>query len=320
MHSHSGDAADPDHNHRDHDHGHGHGHLHAPAAGFGRAFAIGVALNAAFVVVEIAGGTFAHSVALISDAGHNFSDVLALAVAWLAAALAKRAPTARFSYGLRGSSILAALFNATLLLVAVGALSWEALRRFADPQPVEGGVVMAIAGAGVIVNGVTALLFASGRGDLNLRGAYLHMLGDAVVSIGVMAAGLAVMLTGWLWLDPLVSLAVNAAIVWGTWGLLSESLAMAMAATPRGIEPGEVRAFLAARPGVAEVHDLHIWPMSTTETALTCHLVMPGGHPGDAFLHALCVELDHRFAIRHPTVQIETDPDVVCALAPDEVV
>jgi len=258
--------------------------------------------------------------ALISEAGHNFSDVLALGVAWLADALARRAPTPRFSYGLRGSSILAALFNGTLLLVAVGALSWEALRRFADPQPVEGELVMAIAGAGVVVNGVTAALFASGRGDLNLGGAYLHMASDAVVSIGVTAAGLAVLLTGRLWLDPLVSLAVNAAIVLGTWGLLSESFAMAMAATPRGIEPAQVRAFLAARPGVAAVHDLHIWPMSTTETALTCHLVTPGGRPGDIFLHDHCVELDRRFAIRHPAVQIETDPEFACALAPDEVV
>jgi len=316
MHSHARHA--DDHNH---DHSHSHGHVHAQAvAGFGRAFAIGVALNAGFVVAEAAGGVFAHSVALLSDAGHNFSDVLALAIAWLAAELAKRAPTARFSYGLRSSSILAALFNATLLLVAVGALSWEALLRFGDPQPVAGGIVMAIAGAGVVVNGVTAALFASGRGDLNLRGAYLHMAADAIVSVGVMAAGLAVLVTGWLWLDPLVSLAVNAVIVWGTWGLLSESFEMAMAAAPRHIEPADVRAFIAARPGVTSVHDLHIWPMSTTETALTCHLVIPGGRPGDAFLHDLCVELDRRFAIRHPTVQIETDPNFACALAPDEVV
>ena len=307
------------HSHSHSDDAHDHDHAPAPAS-FGRAFAIGVALNAAFVVAEVAGGVFAHSVALLSDAGHNLSDVLALAIAWLAAALARRAPTARFTYGLRGSSILAALFNATLLLVAVGGLSWEALRRFGDPQPVAGGIVMAIAGVGVVVNGVTAALFASGRGDLNLRGAYLHMAADAIVSVGVMAAGLAVMLTGWLWLDPLVSLGVNAAIIWGTWGLLSESFEMAMAATPRHIEPSEVRAFLAARPGVTSVHDLHIWPMSTTETALTCHLVIPGGRPGDAFLHDLCVELDRRFAIRHPTVQIETDPDFACALAPDEVV
>jgi cobalt-zinc-cadmium efflux system protein len=299
------------HSHHADGHVHGHGHGHAHSAGFRRAFAIGVALNAGFVVAEAAGGAFAHSVALLSDAGHNSSDVLALA---------KRAPSTRFSYGLRGSSILAALFNASLLLVVVGALSWEALRRFGDPQPVAGGIVTAIAGAGVVVNGVAAALFAAGRGDLNLRGAYLHMAADALVSVGVMAAGLAVLITGWLWLDPLVSLAVNAAIVWGTWGLLSESFAMAMAAAPRHIEPGQVRAFLAARPGVASVHDLHIWPMSTTETALTCHLVIPGGRPGDAFLHDLSVELDRRFAIRHATVQIETDPNFACALAPDEVV
>jgi cobalt-zinc-cadmium efflux system protein len=300
-----------------HDHG---GHGHAPAS-FGRAFAIGVALNLGFVVVEAVYGIRGGSVALLSDAGHNLGDVLALAVAWGAGALARRAPTARFSYGLRGSSILAALFNAVLLLVTVGAISWEAVQRLAAPAPVAGKVVMIVAAVGIAVNGVTAWLFASGgKRDINLRGAFVHMASDALVSAGVVVAGFAILLTGWYWLDPLVSLAVNAVIVWATWGLLRDSLGMSMAAAPSRIDPDEVRAFLAARPGVDDVHDLHIWPISTKEVALTCHLVMRGGHPGDEFLHRLSKELAERFQISHPTTQIETDPNMACALAPDDVV
>jgi cobalt-zinc-cadmium efflux system protein len=301
-----------------HDHGHD-GHGHRPAS-FGKAFAIGVALNLGFVVVEVVYGILSNSVALLSDAGHNLGDVLALAAAWVASALAMRAPTARFTYGLRGSSILAALFNAMLLLVTVGAISWEAVRRLAAPAPVAGKVVMIVAAIGIVVNGVTAWLFASGRRDINLRGAFVHMASDALVSAGVVVVGFAILLTGWFWLDPLVSLAVNAVIVWATWGLLRDSLGMSMAAAPPHIDPGEVRTFLAARPGVEGVHDLHIWPISTTEVALTCHLVMPGGHPGDEFLHRLSKELAKRFQISHPTAQIETDPDMACALAPDDVV
>ena len=309
----------------DHDHGHGHGgrgHRHAHAtADYGAAFAVGVALNLAFVAIEAAYGLIAGSVALLSDAGHNLGDVLGLAAAWLASVLVKRAPTARFTYGLRGSSILAALFNAVVLLLTVGAISLEALQRLADPAPVAGGIVMVVAAIGIVVNGVTAWLFASGsKDDINLRGAFLHMASDALVSAGVVAAGLVILLTGWLWLDPLTSLAVNLVIVWGTWGLLRDSLSMSMAAAPSGVDPAGVRAFLASRPGVAAVHDLHVWPISTTETALTCHLVMPGGHPGDPFLHALAAELASRFRIGHSTVQVETDPDGACTLAPDEVV
>ncbi|HXE23990.1 MAG TPA: cation diffusion facilitator family transporter, partial [Roseiarcus sp.] len=224
-------------------------------------------------------------------------------------------------YGMRGSSILAALFNAVFLLVTVGGLSWEAIRRLGSPEPVAGGTMMAVAAIGILVNAATAWLFASGRkDDLNLKGAFLHMASDALVSVGVVIAGLLILLTGWLIVDPLVSLAINAVIVWGTWGLLRDSVQMSMAAAPAAIDPAAVRTFLAGRPGVAAVHDLHIWPMSTTETALTCHLVMPDGHPGDAFLHDLAGDLLKRFKIVHPTVQIEVDPRTACALAPDEVV
>ena len=310
-----------DHDHDDgHGHNHAHGHVHAPAD-FGRAFAIGMALNLGFVVLEVVYGVLANSVALLSDAGHNLSDVLGLGAAWLASELVKRAPSTRLTYGLRGSSILAALFNAVFLLLAVGAISWEAIMRIASPEPVAEGAVMAVAAAGIFVNGATAWLFASGqKDDINLRGAFLHMASDALVSAGVVVAGFAILLTGWMWLDPLVSLAINAFIVWGTWGLLREALAMSMAAVPSRLDPTAVRAFIADRPGVAAIHDFHVWSMSTTEVALTCHLVMPGGHPGDSFLHGLSEDLAHEFRIGHATFQIETDPEATCALAPDEVV
>jgi cobalt-zinc-cadmium efflux system protein len=305
----------------DHDaHGHGHAHAHAPAS-FGKAFAIGIALNLGFVVIEALYGLLGNSVSLLADAGHNLSDVLGLGAAWLGSVLAQRAPTARFTYGLRGSSILAALFNAVFLLVTVGGLSWEAIRRIGSPEPVAGKTMMAVAAIGILVNGVTAWLFASGRkDDINLKGAFLHMASDALVSIGVVAAGLLILVTNWLWIDPAVSLVINAVIVWGTWGLLRESVGMSMAAVPQQIDPASVRDLLWARAGVVDVHDLHIWPMSTTENALTCHLVMPNGHPGDAFLHELCNDLAERFKIVHTTVQIEVDPHIACALAPDEVV
>ena len=313
-HDHSGHA-------HDHDaHGHGHAHAHAPAS-FGKAFAIGIALNLAFVVIEAVYGLMSNSVSLLADAGHNLGDVLGLGVAWLASVLARRAPTERFTYGMRGSSILAALFNAVFLLVTVGALSWEAVRRIGSPEPVAGKTMMAVAAIGILVNAITAWLFASGRKeDLNLHGAFLHMASDAVVSVGVVAAGLLILLTNWVWIDPVVSLAINAVIVWGTWGLLRDSVGMSMAAVPPQIDPAAVRSFLTAREGVVDVHDLHIWPMSTTENALTCHLVMPKGHPGDAFLNELCSDLAERFKINHTTVQIEVDPHIACALAPDEVV
>ena len=308
------------HEGHDHDHAHGGGHVHAPAS-FGRAFAIGIALNAGFVFLEAIYGYLGNSVALFADAAHNLGDVLGLVVAWIASILVRRAPSARFTYGLRGSSILAALFNAVFLLLTIGGISWEAIQRLGRPEPVSGKIVMIVAMIGIVINGITAWLFASGRkDDLNLRGAFLHMASDALVSAGVVAAGLVILLAGWLWLDPVVSLAINAVIVWGTWGLLSDSVGMSMAAVPNQIDPAELRRFLATREGVASLHDLHVWPLSTTETALTCHLVMPAGHPGDAFIHDLCEELAAHFRINHSTFQIEVDPLLACPLAPDEVV
>jgi cobalt-zinc-cadmium efflux system protein len=312
------------HAHSDHDHHHGHahahgpgGHVHAPAS-FGTAFAIGIGLNTAFVIVEGLFGYVSNSVALVADAGHNLSDVLGLVVAWVAMILSKRAPSARFTYGLRGSSILAALFNAVFLLVAVGAIAWEALQRLLHPEPVAGLTVIVVAAAGILVNGITAWLFASGRkADLNIRGAYLHMAADAAVSAGVVIAGLVILFTGWTWLDPLTSLVISAVIVWGTWSLLRDSMSMSLDAVPQGIDPGAVRFYLENCDGVIEVHDLHIWPMSTTEVALTCHMVIPAGRPGDAFLMQIARHLEQTFGIQHATLQVETEPHLPCALACD---
>lgn len=316
-----------DHDHHDghtHDHaGHAHGpggHVHAPA-NFGKAFAIGIALNTAFVVVEAVYGYAAGSMALVADAGHNLSDVLGLIAAWTAAVLSQRAATPRYTYGLKGSSILAALFNAVFLLVAVGAIAWEAVLRLFNPEPVTEITVIVVATIGIAINGATAWLFASGRNsDLNIRGAYLHMVADAAVSVGVVIAAIVIMFTGWLWIDAVTSLVICALIVWGTWSLLRDSTAMSLAAVPRGIDPAAVRSYLEKCAGVNDVHDLHIWPMSTTEVALTCHLVIPTGAPGDAYLMDICMRLKRDFGIEHATIQIETDLNSVCALAPDNVI
>jgi cobalt-zinc-cadmium efflux system protein len=315
------DHLHPDHLHSDHAHGsHGSGHAHAPAS-FGTAFAVGIALNLTFVAVEFVYGVLANSMALVADAGHNLSDVLSLAIAWIASVLARRPPSSRLTYGLGGSSIVAALFNAVLLLVAVGAIAWEAILRLFHPEPVASGTVMIVAAVGIVINGATAWLFASGRkGDLNIRGAFLHMVADAAVSAGVVVAAAVILMTGWLWLDPLTSLVVVGLIVWGTWGLMRDSLAMSVSAVPAAIDPQAVRRYLESRPGVAAVHDLHIWPMSTTETALTAHLVLPAGHPGDEFLMQATTELKRRFGIGHTTLQIEVSAETACQLAPDHVV
>jgi cobalt-zinc-cadmium efflux system protein len=306
--------------HDDHSHDHAHGHGHTPAD-FGRAFAIGIALNTGFVVIEGLFGFFANSVGLLADAGHNLSDVLGLVVAWVAAELAKRAPTTRFTYGLGGSSILAALFNSMFLLVAVGAIGWEAILRLMHPEPVGETVVIVVAIIGIFVNGITAWLFVSGRkSDLNIRGAFLHMAADATVSAGVVIAGFAILLTGWQWLDPVVSLAIVAVILASTWGLLRDSVAMTLSAVPAEIEPAAVRGALVALPGVSGLHDLHIWPMSTTDISMTAHLVMPAGHPGDAFLMNAAAAMQDHFGIGHVTLQVETSVDTACALAPDDVV
>jgi len=272
------------------------------------------------VIVEAGYGFASQSMALVADAGHNLSDVLGLVVAWIASVLVKRAPSPRFTYGLRASSILAALFNAVFLLVATGAIIWEAILRLIDPAPVAGVTVMVVAGIGIVINGVTAWLFASGKGsDINIRGAYLHMAADAAVSLGVVFAGLAILLTGAAWIDPVVSLAIAGLIVWMTWGLLRDSVVMALSAVPPGIDPEAVRGFLETRPGVSTLHDLHIWPMSTTEIALTAHLVMPGGHPGNAFLLGLAEDLKKTFGIGHATVQIEGTDGPACHLTPEDV-
>jgi cobalt-zinc-cadmium efflux system protein len=308
-----------DHEH-EHGHGHAHGHSHASRS-FGFAFALGTALNVGFVAVEAVFGILVNSMALLADAGHNLSDVLGLLIAWGASVLATKQPTAQYTYGLRSSSILAALANAIILLVAVGAIALEAVQRLLDPEPVAGTAVMIVAGLGIIVNGVTAWLFAAGReGDINIKGAFLHMAADAVVSLGVVVAGLAILFTGRQWLDPLASLAIAVVIVWSTWGLLRDAVSMSLNAVPPGIQPADVRHYLEGLAGVGHIHDLHIWPMSTTETALTCHLVMPGGHPGDVFMARAASELHHRFGIGHVTLQIEIDEQVACSLESEHVV
>ncbi len=312
--------------HHGHDHGHGHGHGHGHAHGghghshapesFDRAFAIGIGLNIAFVAIEALVGLRIDSVALLADAGHNLSDVLGLVVAWGGTMLARTAPTKRFTYGLKGSTILAALTNALLLLVALGAIVLEASQRFASPAPTAGLTVSMVAGVGIAVNAVTAWMFARGRkGDVNIRGAYLHMAADALVSAGVVIAGLVIWRTGLTWIDPAVSIAIAILIFWQTWGLLRETIEMALSAVPRGIDFDHVDAALCGLPGVTAIHDLHIWPMSTTEPVLTAHLVMPGGHPGDRFLTDARELLHDRFGIGHATLQVETGDGDDCAMA-----
>jgi cobalt-zinc-cadmium efflux system protein len=304
---------------------HAHNHSHADgkeASRFDRAFAIGVALNAGFVLVEWTFGVLANSLALIADASHNLGDVLGLLLAWGAAALARRLPSPRFTYGLRSSTILAALANAALLLVITGGIAWEAILRFRNPANIDAPVVIWVAALGIAVNAGTALLFRSGhKRDMNVRGAYLHMVADAAISLGVVVAGLLTLATGWTWLDPVVSVAIVCVILAGTWALLRDATRLALHAVPEGVDPANVRRFLEQQPGVEEVHDLHIWGMSTTETALTAHLVMPGGHPGDAVIAELADRMDRDFGIAHATLQVETGSGAQpCALAPDHVV
>lgn len=303
-----------DHSH-DHHHGRGgHHHHHAPPADFSMAFAAGIALNLGFVAVETAYGFWANSMALLADAGHNLSDVLGLVVAWVGAMLAKRPASRRFSYGYRAATILAALANAVILILAVAFIAYHAVVRLLIPDVVDAGTVMVVAAIGILINGATALMFARGRkADINVRGAYLHMLADAFVSAGVVVAALLILWTGWVWVDPVVGLIVAAVILVASIDLLRESVTMVLAGVPRSIDPDAVEAQLAALPGVTRIHDLHIWPMSTTEYALTAHLVMPGGFPGDAFLANCARGIAHDFGIGHSTFQIETGED--CAQA-----
>ena len=315
------------HQHHDHDHsGHSHGpgghsHSHAPAS-FDRAFLIGIALNTGFVIAETVYGFLANSLALLADAGHNLSDVLGLLLAWAAASLAKRRPSARFTYGMKRTPILASLANAMLLLVASGAIVLEAVQRLGDPAPVAETTVIWVALIGIVINGVTALGFMAGRkNDLNIRGAFLHMVADAVVSLGVVVSGLVILYTGWLWLDPAVSIVIALVIVAGTWSLLKESISLSLDAVPERIDRRAIETYLGDLPGVTEVHDLHIWAMSTTEVALTAHLVRPGAALDDGLLAQACADLSTRFGIGHATLQIESgDTAHPCTLAPSEVV
>src|ERR1700730_4060653 len=303
-----------DDHHSHHRHGHAQGN-------YGRAFAIGIAANLAYLGVEAIAGVFSGSLALLADAGHNLADVLGLVLSWGAAMLSRRQPSGRFTYGLRSSSILAALANAIILLVVTGGIAWEAIWRIGHPVQVASSVIIAVAAVGIFVNGGTALLFASGAGDLNVKSAFLHLAADALVTAGVVAAGVAIWLTGWLWLDPALSLVVSSVIVIGTWGLVKSAIGLALDAVPEGVHAPAVRAHLLGIPGVPGLHDLHIWGMSTTETALTCHLVMPDGHPGDAMLNGIGQQLHHRFGIHHATIQIElADTEEACLLTPEHVV
>ena len=308
-----------DHEHDRHGHVHNHRHSHAPKD-FGAIFALATALNVALVAVQLFYGIAAHSVALLTDAIHNFGDALGLLIAWGAHALAKLNPTTRYTYGFRSASILAALINGVILLVATGGIAWEAIERLFAPGQVAGFTVMVVAAIGIAINGLSAWLLMAGQRDLNIRGAFLHMVGDAAVSLGVVVAGGLILLTGWIWLDPVVSLVISAVIVWGTWGLLREAVVHSLDAVPSEIDPVKVAAYLSGLPGVDTIHDLHIWPMSTTETALTCHLVMTRGHPGDGFLNDTLNHLHHKFEIAHPTLQIEIGDAGACKLAPAHVV
>jgi cobalt-zinc-cadmium efflux system protein len=295
--------------HRRHEEEHHHqgglGHAHAPAT-FGRAFAIGTTLNVGYVIVQVIFGIAAHSLALVADAGHNLGDVLGLVLAWWASYLTKKPATDQRTYGMRRSSILAALANAIFLLIAVGGISWEAIRRFGDKSPVAGWTVIWVAALGVIINLVTALLFQAGRDrDLNIRGAFLHMAADAAVSFGVAIAGILILFTGWHWLDPTVSLLINAIIVYGTWGLLRDSFNLALDAVPPGVNLGDVRRYLQSIPAITDAHHLHVWALSTTEIALTVHLVKPDPSDDDGLLRRINHELTERFGIGHATIQFE---------------
>lgn len=315
-----------DHDHGDahkkhgHDHSHGHGHHHHAPADMGRAFAIGVALNSLFVAVEVGVGLWTGSMALLADAGHNLSDVLSLILAWGAIVLGRRAPTARRTYGMRKATILASLANAVLLFVAVGAIASESVHRLMDPTPVASQLVMWTAAIGVAINTATALMFMRGGNDLNVRGAFLHMAADAAVSLAVVIGALVIGMTGLSWIDPALGLLIAGVIVVGSWGLLRDSVDLALDAAPRHLDVAKVRDWLAAQPGVTEIHDLHVWAMSTTETALTAHVIRPENADGDAFLHEACEGLAKRFNIGHATLQVETSAHTPCRLAGAEAV
>jgi cobalt-zinc-cadmium efflux system protein len=305
--------------HHHHHHHHHHDHQHQPQ-NYNRAFLIGTTLNVGFVVVEALFGFVTQSLALLADAGHNLSDVLGLLLAWGASWLVQRPPSKRFTYGLRRSSILTALLNAIILLLAMGGIAWEAIQRLSNPNQVSGSTIIVVAAIGVVINSITALMFMSGRHrDLNIKGAFLHMAADALVSLGVVLAGIAILKTGLLWFDPAISLIIVIVVVFGTWQMFQDSLYLALDAVPQGIALEAVETYLRGIPGVTKVHDLHIWAMSTTETALTVHLVIPAGHPGDEFLVQTRQQLKQVFGIPHATIQVETgNPAYPCSLAAKE--
>ena len=321
QHEHHNCAHDHGHDHDHHDHSghdhHGHGHHHhGPVDPQNKSFIIAIALNTVFVGVEFAYGTLANSTALMADAGHNLSDVLGLLLSLGAAILAKRAPSERFTYGLRSSSILAALANAMILLLACGGIAWEAVQRLTQQPEVAGGAVMIVAGLGIGINALCAWLFSKdSKDDLNVRSAYLHMAADAAVSLGVVVAGGVILLTGWNWLDPLISLVITAIIVAGTWDLLRQSIQLALSAIPEHVDAEAIEDFLRDYPGITDIHDLHIWGMSTTESALTVHLVMPAGYPGDGVMDHITHTLRDKYHIHHSTLQVEQGTtDHSCAL------
>jgi cobalt-zinc-cadmium efflux system protein len=318
--SHDHDSHDhAEHSQTKHSHSHA-GHNHVPT-NYGRAFIIAILLNTLFVGVEFVYGIAANSTALIADAGHNLSDVLGLLLAWGAVILARKVPTARYTYGLRSTSILAALANAMFLLVACGAIAWEAGHRFSQPPVVAGLTVTLVAAVGIVINGFSAWLFVKGsKGDLNIRGAYLHMASDAAVSLGVVISGIIMMYTGWYWLDPVISLVIVVVIVVGTWGLLRESMQLALSAVPTNIDVPAIEQYLKQCNGVTDIHDLHIWGLSTTENALTAHLVIPTGYPGDAFMDDVMQKLKEQFSIHHSTLQIEQGTtNHACSLHPSSI-
>ncbi len=298
---------------------HDHGHAHAPR-NFGLAFGIGIALNTLYVLVEAGVGLSIGSLGLVADAGHNASDVLSLIIAWVGARLARRSPSERFTYGLKRSPIVASLFNALLLFGAMGVVTWEAVGRLQDPAPVPGATIIWVTLVGLVVNFGTAYLFVQGRDDLNIRGAFLHMMADGLVTLGVLLTGVAIMLTGAAWLDPVISLLIVGAVLWSTWGLFRDAMRLSLDAVPDGIDPEAVRRYLGSLPGVSNVHDLHIWSMSTNETALTAHVVIPG-HNGDSnpLLQKACQGLHDEFEIVHTTLQIESgEPANPCGLMSPE--
>jgi cobalt-zinc-cadmium efflux system protein len=304
------------HHHHDDHHHHHHDHHHVPQD-YGWAFGLGIVLNAGFVLIEAFYGWQSHSLALLADAGHNLSDVLGLVLAWVGLWMTRLRPDDRHTYGWQRASIMAAMANAVILLAAMGDMAWEAIHRLSHPTTIEGLTVIGVAAAGVAVNGLTAWLFVKGsKGDINIRGAFLHMAADALVSLGVVIAGGIYLWMGWNWLDPVVSLVIAVLVVWGSWGLFTQSVHLAFDGVPHSVHLPEVRQYLAQLPGVAEVHDLHVWAMSSSETALTAHLVMPGGHPGDAFLNEAIDELHGHYDIDHATLQIEVgDSEKLCRLA-----